>query len=1083
MSYLQDDSFLDTFPDRANIIPSFYSIPGEANTVWRAAGWSEYKPNYCNRNREPQPPLPPNQPDQRECCYVCLIPPTAVTLALPDPNVKMGMIGHYYMIDARFEPIIHMGFPMNNPYSGMRAIKDEPDYVTEVNAYFPTNQNHPYYTFSRNGSQYDTTYPYIFCFTTCCLTTPCAMFDLFLDPERYKKTFWCQGFQDFTTLLAVDPTNPANPANPRVLSPVLHVVIGSMLSEPDFYLSGFRYGILNVTPLKNYLSTSERLDEYKRSTQILMTLETSQETVSIYQPSIDPYPRRSALLAFKTLRDKINQVNIEYKRRLFPEQPQNVIQQRSLVMDKVEKKINMIKIIAQIFFYYNNTQQLDANLIGTLRNILARQNTVTELQVIITKINNLVAANGALFISSKIVELYTATTQLLQGNQEKTASFYANIGTVTAGIDLDNEENILKAVYFILECPSVAATAAVEYVTSAIKFKEDLIDYALLCLKKNWLGGMMNNAYETDTTVFGQPHYRKLYYLSNTGDFVYMGDNIFTCIDPSNPPTNTDLYVHKSSFDEVKTEGRINNPVTVLTLANIYRLDCYYTKIPGNIVKSMSIVYQVSSTIVYTRQVNPVILNAIDMQKIPLGFLPDLPEVLGKIPKEMKQPILDTEITTVKNVLQQGTPLSPEIISQSESLKKEALQRRKPTRAKDTLTILEQRGRRTTRAQGGGAGAKRKIGDQHQREQKFRQDLEDKDSLVERQLRDKVSKDISLLELEGELERELQGTPDVSKLYSFLSSGYTSCATHRRVASYGAFFAGKMMEYFFNQYIQLPSFFKYFESYLKQCFQYSTTALIYDANVPPYNLIQIQPPLTPGAPPPTPPSFTLQFFLHFQKMGISFNAAATPDNPSNAQQILATLQAKTAYIKAISNFLTNDFMIDEGAADNIQTVVDHFSQPSGSTHTTKSNASISTASSTRSEMFCSFDLEDITNSDALCIFLLEKPLEESECGDDNYQDSLLEDDDDDDDYEDGDEDGDRIGGGNKPRLATVAITKRNRKYKTRSSPKRKSKSNNKSKSRHKRNSKITNKTFCRKRKSYLSRKPHKKQTLKKGVKR
>ena len=76
-----------------------------------------------------------------------------------------------------------------------------------------------------------------------------------------------------------------------------------------------------------------------------------------------------------------------------------------------------------------------------------------------------------------------------------------------------------------------------------------------------------------------------------------------------------------------------------------------------------------------------------------------------------------------------------------------------------------------------------------------------------------------------------------------------------------------------------------------------------------------------------------------------------------------------------------------------------------------------------------------------------------------------------------------LGGGNKPRLTTVATTKRNRKYKSRSSPKRKSKSNNKSKSRHKRNSNITNKTFCRKRKSYLSRKPFKKQTLKKGVKR
>jgi hypothetical protein len=354
-----------------------------------------------------------------------------------------------------------------------------------------------------------------------------------------------------------------------------------------------------------------------------------------------------------------------------------------------------------------------------------------------------------------------------------------------------------------------------------------------------------------------------------------------------------------------------------------------------------------------------------------------------------------------------------------------------------------------------------------------------------------------LLQLETELTRELGRIPAAILLYSFLSSGYTSCATHRRIASYGAFFAGKMMEYFFNEYIQLPSFFKHFESYLKQCFQYSTTALIYDANVPPYNLITI----------PLGSSFTLQFFLHFQKMGISFNAAVTPDNPVNQTYIGNTLQEKTAYITAISKFLTKDFMIDDGATDDIQADVDRFSQPSGSSDMTKSNATISTTSSTKSEIFCSFDVEDITSSDALCVFLLDTSLEDSKCGDDDYQ-GLISDEDDEDDDDDDDEDPmdgrpqqeepqqeepqqpqskkNRVtGGGNKPRLTltTIATTKRNRKYKSRSSPKRKSKSNNKSKSRHKRNSKLTNKTFCRKRKSYLSRKPHKKQTLKKSVKR
>ena len=576
--------------------------------------------------------------------------------------------------------------------------------------------------------------------------------------------------------------------------------------------------------------------------------------------------------------------------------------------------------------------------------------------------------------------------------------------------------------------------------------------------------------------MFGDIRYRRLYYLNNAGEFIDMDANNFTCKDP-NDQANADLYVHKSSFDEVKEESGVRYPVTVLTLANIYRLDCYYTKIPGNIIKSMSIVYQVSSTIVYTRQVNPVILSAIDMQKIPLGFLPDLPEVLT-----------DDKIQAVlrDNPYDPSAPPAPP-------------ERRKPSPAakqmvQATLPIVEERRRSVRSARSRlrvpGGGAPRK-GILHQREQEHRRDLVNKDNLVQGQLRNKISKDISLLQLETEL-----GTlpadnqfSTANLLYSFLSSGYTSCATHRRIASYGAFFAGKMMEYFFDEYIQLPSFFKYFESYLKHCFQYSTTTLIYDADVPPYNLIQI----------PDGSSFTLQFFLHFQKMGISFNAAATPDNPSNAQQILATLQEKTSYIKAISHFLTKDFMKDDNDV-NIQAVVDNFSQ-SGSSDMTKSNATISTTSSTISEIFCSFDVEDITSSDALCVFLLDTSLEDSQCGDDDYQ-GLISDEDDDEDDDDEDEDPmdgrpqqeepqqpqqpqskkNRVtGGGNKPRLTltTIATTKRNRKYKSRSSPKRKSKS----KSRHKRNSKITNKTFCRKRKSYLSRKPHKKQTLKKGVKR
>ena len=206
-------------------------------------------------------------------------------------------------------------------------------------------------------------------------------------------------------------------------------------------------------------------------------------------------------------------------------------------------------------------------------------------------------------------------------------------------------------------------------------------------------------------------------------------------------------------------------------------------------------------------------------------------------------------------------------------------------------------------------------------------------------------------------------------------------------------------------------------------------------------------------------------------MKIVLVPGSAADGSGNARYIETILQQKTADIKAISDFLTKEFMIDPDVADNGS----FYSRGS-----TLSTASSSTNSSEESKSFCGFDQTSINSNDALRFFLLLAPLEGSVVGDRNVvmqgevhtQDDpyVL-------------EFNSPPGGGNKPRLTTVATTKRNRKYKSRSSPKRKSKSNNKSKSRHKRNSKVTNKTFCRKRKSYLSRKPFKKQTLRKGVKR
>ncbi len=1119
MSYLQDVSFLDTFPNRANIIPSFYSIPGESNGIW-GTGWRTYpKPAYCGRNKLP----PTGQAATAECCYVCLIPPTTYTSALPDPNVKMGMIGNYYMIDARYGPIIHNGFPMDNPYSGMANIKTDESravYEAQLAAYFPDDPAHPNFEFSRHRTQYDTTYPYIFCFTTCCLKSGCSSFEFFLEPDRYKKTFWCQGFSNFTALMS------PNPVTSPVLSPVLHVVIGSMLTEPDFYLLSLRYNILNVEPLKSYYSADPRIAEFKKSTQVLMTLGTKEGKTSIYQPSLDPYPRSSAIWASKKFRDTVSEVNIKYKRRIISSNEEDMKNQRLLVQDKVKKKIAMMPIIAYAAYSSSRPERLE-EAITTLLDI-SKTRDIEGMRDIEEKPPTI---DDTIF-RAKVGELRTKTLELLTLlSITKTSLIVTNVtnnirSATMGGLNLQDPATraiICNAIDFITESPSAAATTIIEFFSSQVlpatayratnitEFEDDLTDHALLCLKKNWLGGIMNNAYKALHTVFGILENRRLYYFNNAGEFVYMGDGNFMCLNPSNPMIKdkriTDLYEHSSYFDELKMESTGNIPVTVLTLANVYRLDCYYIQIPGDIFNSMSIVYQASSTIVYTREVNPQILNGMDMQIIPLNFLPDLPEVLAEKPTEMmggggmaggggdgknKRPTKGS-VTVPKS---QATAAAA-----AEIIKKE-LEQRQQQQALEQQRLLEKILKLQTQQTyieneatilgivQENIDGKPFFIDLHTQMLTISDILTRIESLPLHQLKDAQTlintqeqnqqKALEIIQKkEQEVKQEIHRILG-QKLDSFIFSEYTSCATHRRVASYGGFFAGKMMDYFFGNHFQLPSFFKYFESYLRICIQYNTTALIYDANVPPYNLIKI----------PDGSSFLTPFVNHFKKMNIVFVPGVPTDGSGNEDYIKRMLKEKTGDIKAISKFLTKDFMEDTDELDTGSVVSD------GST---LSAASSSTTSSYASESFCSFDENSSINSSlALMLFLSNDTLVGSEASDSSYQpddyvptqqliddivdsgtgavqDTIL-------DTMPVDLDTmpvDAPDGGNKHRLTTVATTKRNRKYKSRTSPKRKSKS----KSRHKRNSKVTNKTFCRKRKSYLSRKPHNKQTLRKGVKR
>ena len=168
-----------------------------------------------------------------------------------------------------------------------------------------------------------------------------------------------------------------------------------------------------------------------------------------------------------------------------------------------------------------------------------------------------------------------------------------------------------------------------------------------------------------------------------------------------------------------------------------------------------------------------------------------------------------------------------------------------------------------------------------------------------------------------------------------LSSPYTLLATYKRVMSNGAFYAGKMMEYFFGGdrgYYQLPYFFRHFDKFLKVCHQYDSTVLMYLPNVSPYDLLD---------PHPSAPSLLGSIETYFTGLDITLDEGSIG--------IQAKIDKNVKHIQAIFDFCINDFMVDSRDADQ------HFSSVSpassnGSTSPASSNGSTSPASSTSSSI-------------------------------------------------------------------------------------------------------------------------------------
>ena len=758
---------------------------------------------------------------------------------------------HRYKIDDSFASIIKRGFPLHPPSMdsdwlgvinmickkrGLTVIPvnqlaiaeklqeqwDDPDYGRNLFPGDASDTTHRFYDFSRIKMGYGTTCPYIFCFTTCGLTQSCPMFKLFLSANSYKNTFWCQGFQNYTAMLSVDP-------NRKILSPVLHVVIGALLQDADMRLSTLRNIILNIGIMSDARLMSQ---EFYKATKALMTLGTrnfGDPDTSTRMPGAPP-SRLVATLA-------LNPQGL----RFIPGSHRNIKNDDSLdaiIKEKVDKKIKMIECLAKI---YKNTKLLNPN-------------------------------------SPFVLELDNLLSHLPDNSGSRTV--------------LDNSEKVEEDIVaraaanaFITASPEAAAAALFGYISIPKKpenepteFEKDLTDLAHVCLKQAWISGMMNDAYHAVQGVFNR----------DNAIYNYLGiDGRFYEFDPAAPPppplpapaAPPAPYVFISSFDEVrKVDTSPTSPdknedgtttelnVTVVTFAHIYRVDCGYHEVfanGGSVLKSMSIIYQISTTVVYTRENPSRILYAMN-NRIPLACLPDLPRALEYlIPKFSKttghlgdtkpvtEPVRKAEYTN--NPLNRPGEKKAEVRAREARLNKEKLmvENRKPN------------------------------------------------------------------DMEG-------GAPAAAE--ELLSSPYTLLATYKRVMSNGAFYAGKMMEYFFGGdrgYYQLPYFFRHFDKFLKVCHQYDSTVLMYLPNVSPYDLL---------VPHPSAPSLLGSIETYFTGLGITFQGGS----------IGTKLEKNTKDIQAIFKFLTGDFMVEPDTLDAVSTV-------SESQTTTSSMDSTSSMSSTSSD--------------------------------------------------------------------------------------------------------------------------------------
>ena len=767
--------------------------PIKINSLERVVYFVEHMP-YLQSNfltKFPQSPLP--SPAQSQC-YVT-----------PTPG-QPGYVGHYYLIDKKYNSIFHNGFPLTrygyeNIFGTVLETNPSPDYFFWKNLQ-TSNPNLflDVYRPLKEGYTHHKTEPLIYCFTTSCPKTIITSFTDLLNVMNYTATVWFQGLQNFTRIFGI-------------LSPVLYIVMGSMVERPDFELSSYRYAMMGT-------QGSTTGDSYKNSLNMLVTLGTEQlDGTTLYLPGISTLPRKSAVQGLK----QINPRQTFERRKDIPTDEEYIASQQELVQEKA------IQVCEEL-----------------------------------TKSGGLLAP------------LDTSPGYMVKYQQY--------------------QEALIK----------------------------QISDFGLLSIKREWFFRKFNASYEALGSVFPMEHDETinvgmegvennvpkitLYCLCKNCKFLPLPN--LNCLDP----TDTRLLTLTSQFNETRrdhTSGNLNEVnVIVLTLSQHYCMEVKYNKLDSrghSEIRTMCRLIQVSSTIVY-KSGDPEknkILFSIDMQQTPIACFPDYiiettteEDVLayirhygqggGTLPKGANtRPVAPPKSSLVKTAVQSDAEATRN--PSSASLKK-------PQAVKVSRSLATPIRRPDTNA-------------------------DDDDDLLAQEAAEHEQQEHQAAE---EHQRQMaQATKVLSNLKLVLESKMTLFLTPKRVASWGSFFSGKMMDYLFGPYFQLPSIFKQFEQYLQVCHPYYTTALIYNYNTArPDSFLVVKPAF----------SFVGMFDAHF---GTSF----VPPEPglTAAQYIGRRLRENTDKIKQIARILTAQFMDDHD--------IDDVSVASSATSSATSNVASSASSS------------------------------------------------------------------------------------------------------------------------------------------